>query len=102
MIIKNTKKERKSIRKYVLFAVFGIMALSSVFMTVETATSSVEVTKLREKESELSLEKRNLEGSLTESLSMNDLETKSADMGFSKPTSLVYVSKSQDVVAQLP
>lgn len=79
--------------------VFGVLAVSSIFMTVETATSGVEVSDLRQKEAELSMEKRNLEGTLMQSLSVNDLESKSGEMGFAKPTAMVYVSESQEAVA---
>jgi hypothetical protein len=104
-IIKN--KEKKiytvtNIKKYVLFVVAGILALSSVFMTVETATSGVEISKLRQKENILSMEKRSLEGTLVKSLSVYDLEQNGSQMGYVKPTMMVYVSQSQEAVAKLP
>jgi hypothetical protein len=91
-----------SLRRYVLLAIVGILAVSSVFMTVESATSGVEVSNLRQKENQLILEKRNLEETLVRSLSINDLEDKSSEMGFGQPSTMVYVSGSQETVAQLP
>ena len=90
------------LKKYILIVVAGILAISSIFMTVEGATSGVEVSKLRQKESELSMEKRNLEGTLVKSLSVNGLEQKSAELGYTKPGNMVYVSQSQEAMAKLP
>ena len=91
-----------SIKKYILFAVAGILVISSVFMTVETATSGVEVSNLRQKEVQLSAEKRNLEGNLVQSISMNDLTQKGNEMGYVKPTSMVYVTQTSEAMARLP
>lgn len=73
-----------------------------MFMTVETATSGVEVARLRQKENELALEKRNLEDSLVKSLSMSDLQEKGNEMGYVKPTAMVYVTDSKEAYAKLP
>ena len=103
---KIVKKEKKitesSFTKYLLFVVGGLLAVSSVFMTVETATSGVEVSSLREKEAQLSMEKRNLEATLVESLSVNELGEKSSELGFGKPVTMIYVADSQEVAARLP
>ncbi len=103
------KKDRKinkkhfslNVKRYVLIGVIAILAVSSIFMTVETATSGVEVSDLLVKERELASQKRNLEGTLVTTLSVNGLEGKSTEMGYVKPTVLVYVSESQPV-AKLP
>lgn len=102
IINKEERSVKKGVTKYLLFAVGGLLALSSVFMTVETATSGVEVSNLREKERILSMEKRNLEATLVHSLSVNDLGEKSTEMGFVKPVTMVYVAESLEVAAKLP
>jgi hypothetical protein len=103
ILYKETKKGTShGITKYVLFAVGGVLAISSILMTVETATSGVEVASLREKQSELSMEKRNLENTLVRSLSMSDLEQKGTELGYVKPMNTVYVSGSKEAVAKLP
>lgn len=96
------KSESKNLTKYVLFAVLGVLVVSSVFMTVETATSSVKVSDLREIGNELSLEKRNLESTLAKSLSMSDLEKKGSELGYVKPAGMVYISGNVEAVAKLP
>lgn len=99
---KTKKTEKRSITKYILLSVAGFLAASSIAMTVETASSGVEVAALREEESRLVSEKRNLENSLVKSLSMTDLETKSVELGYAKPADTVYLSGSKENVAQLP
>lgn len=99
---KDIRKRKSGATKYILFIVAGILAVSSIFMTVETTTSSLEVSELRQKQTELSFEKRNLENTLVRSLSLNDLQEKGGEMGFTKPQTLVFVSGEKEAVAKLP
>lgn len=102
-IFNNSQKERRfSAKHLVLFIVGGVLAASSVLMTVVAATSSVEVASLREKEKALLAEKRSMENTLAGSFSVNDLELKSSSMGYSKPSNLVYISGSEEVAINLP
>lgn len=88
--------------RYALFLMGAILAVSSVLMTVETATSSTEVSKLREAETILINEKRSLENTLAQSLSMSDLRQRGNEMGYVEPSNLVYVSGSHETMARLP
>ena len=91
----------KNIRKYVLIGVCVVLAVSSVFMTVETATSGVEVSNLQKEEAMLSNQKRLLEDNLVKTMSITKLETESGELGFVKPGNLVYVTPAESV-AKLP
>jgi hypothetical protein len=95
------KIKNLSFKKYILVGVCGILAISSVFMTIETATSSAEVASLQKEEATLADQKMGLEDNLVKSLSMGELQTQSTEMGFVKPATLVYVAPAQ-AVAQLP
>ena len=104
---KNKNMDRSSgikvgAKRFILFAATGILAGSSIFMTVVAATSSVEVASLRERQKVLAAEKRNMENTLAESLSVSDLEEKSGDMGYTEPINLVYIKSSDTVAANLP
>ena len=90
-----------NIKKYILIGVCAVLAVSSIFMTVETATSGVEVSSLRNKEVILANQKRDLEDSLIKNMSVTGLQQKSGEMGYVKPSVLVYVAPSQQV-AKLP
>jgi hypothetical protein len=70
-------------------------------MTLEAATSGVEVSNLRNQEVALSSQKTYLEDTLVKSLSMSSLQQESSTLGFVKPSTLVYVTPIQPV-AELP
>ena len=91
----------KNIKKYILIGFLGALAVSSVFMTVVTATSGAEVASLQKEESRLADQKRLLENTLVKTLSMNGLQEKSSGLGYEKPSNLVYVTLPE-AVAKLP
>ncbi|MDM7920157.1 MAG: hypothetical protein QUS12_13465 [Methanosarcina sp.] len=104
-LIKGKKEQpvkRGGVGKYALFVAAGVLAVSSVLMTVETAGSGAEVASLRKEQTELSKEQRSLENTLARSLSMNDLEKKGTELGYAKPFEMIYISGSKESVAQLP
>lgn len=90
-----------SIKKYILIGLFGALAASSVIMTVVSATSGAEISKLQKEEAGLTDEKRYLENMLVKTLSMNQLQEKSGSLGFGKPVNLIYVTQPE-AVAKLP
>jgi hypothetical protein len=90
-----------NLKKYILISLFGVLAVSSVFMTVVGATSGAEISKLQKEEAKLTDEKRYLENMLVKTLSMNQLQEKSGSLGFAKPVNLVYVTQPE-AVAKLP
>ena len=90
-----------SFRTYILLGVCAVLAISSIFMTIETATVSMEMAKMEKTESDLMSQKRNLEETLVKTLSMSDLQEKSGEMGFVKVENLVYVTGVSSV-AKLP
>ncbi len=92
---------KNKLKNYLLIGVFCLLAVSSVVMTIETATTGVEIGKIEKAERELSRQKMELEESLVKSLSMGKLQEKSADLGFTKPANLVYITPSE-TVAKLP
>ncbi|MCX6705269.1 MAG: hypothetical protein NT162_02940 [Candidatus Woesebacteria bacterium] len=91
----------KNTKKYILIGFAGILAVSSVLMTVVTATSGAEVSNLQKEEAQLSDKKRYLENALVKTLSMNELQGKSVELGYGKPVNLVYVAPPE-AVAKLP
>lgn len=84
-----------------LIGFLGVLAASSVLMTVVSATSGAEVSKLQKEEAALADHKRFLEDALVRTLSMNQLQEKSGSLGYVKPTNLVYVAPPE-AVAKLP
>jgi len=90
-----------NLKKYILISLFGVLAASSVFMTVVGATSGAEISKLQKEETKLTDEKRYLENMLVKTLSMSQLQEKSGSLGFAKPVNMVYVTLPE-AVAKLP
>jgi cell division protein FtsL len=88
-------------KNIILIIIVGILAVSSIFMTIETATTGVEIAELEKTESKLLTKKRDLEGSLVKTLSATQLQEKSTELGFIKPAELVYVTDLKPV-AKLP
>lgn len=91
----------KNTKNYILLGICGILATTSILLTIQTATSGVEISKIETKEQQLLATKKDLEESLIKTLSMNELQEKSGDLGFTKPSNLVYIS-SNESVAKLP
>jgi hypothetical protein len=88
-------------KNYILIGICGILALSSILITVETATSGMEMSRLETKEAELIDQKRSFEASLVKSLSNAELQEKAESLGFVKPIDLVYITQESSV-AKLP
>jgi hypothetical protein len=95
------KLNLKSSKVYVLGGICAILAVFSIFLTIEAATSGAEIAELQKKEAQLLTQRQDLQESLVESLSVNSLQEKSIQMGFTKVGNLVYVSSSVPV-ASLP
>lgn len=78
-----------------------MMVISSVVMTVVSASSSAEVSNLQKTEAKLSDDKRVLENTLVKTLSMSELQEKGNELGYGAPENLVYVTQPE-AVAKLP
>jgi hypothetical protein len=91
----------KNLKKYILISFLAALAVSSVAMTVVTASSGAEVSNLQKEEVILSDQKRYLEDTLVKTLSMDQLQEESGSLGYVKPVNLVYVAPPE-AVAKLP
>jgi len=92
----------KSLKMYVLGGLCGILAVFSIFMTIETATSGAEIASFQKKEALLMGQQQDLQENLVENLSVSSLREKSVEMGFTKVSSLVYVANAEDVSGGVP
>jgi len=88
-------------RNYILIGICGVLAIASVIMTIEVSASGAQIAGLQKKETELSAQKRVLEGELTKTSSMSELSAKSIELGFTKPVDIVYLSQGLPV-ANIP
>lgn len=82
----------KNVKHQVLLVVCGILAICTIVLTVNTATSGVEMSKLETKEQSLMDQRRALQENLVKSISSRELEEKSTSLGFVKPSNVFYIS----------
>lgn len=105
--INNLKtKSFKTFRNYILIGVCAVLAISSIFITIETATVGAEMAKIEKTQNLLSSQKRDLEETLVRTLSITELQQKGTELGFLKAVDLVYVANAENLsvapVAKLP
>jgi hypothetical protein len=91
----------KNFRIHILGVVCGLLAIVSIFMTIESATSGAEVANIQKQEIALLDQKEELQNTLVQNLSTNSLQDKGNQLGFTKVDNLVYVSGGE-TVARLP
>lgn len=95
--IKTTKK-----RRFMPFwVIVGIFLVATVFFTIETATKGAELTRLTLEEKNLLEENRSLSSRLVQVSSLTNLEERAENMGFTKPTKVIYVLEEIQV-AKVP
>lgn len=91
----------KSLKGYLLSGVCAVLAVLSIFMTIESATSGTEVSEIQKQQAQLMSQQQDLQEELVANLSVNSLQGKSSELGFTKISNLVYVAESVPV-ARLP
>ena len=91
----------KNNRNYILLAICGILAIINVVMTIDGSTTGLSISNLQKTEKELTDQKRVLQDELVKTLSVGELQEKSAELGFVKPVDMVYLSQTAPV-AKLP
>ena len=87
------------IKKYLFIGLIALFAVTSVFYTIEAVTSGVEVASLEKTNDGLIKQKTALEDSFVKTLSLNSLQEKSVELGFTKPANTIYVAGGEPVTA---
>lgn len=102
-MVKNTTKVNliSKYKNYILLGMCAMLAILSVIMTIEVSATGAQIAGLQKKEAELSAQKRVLEGQLVKTSSINELQSKSIELGFIKPAQMVYLSPGA-AVANIP
>jgi len=89
-------------KNIILIGTVVVLAVSSIFLTIETATTGVEISRLEKTGSTLTDQKQVLDGSLVKTLSIAQLQEKGVELGFVKPENLIYVAEVVPVAVKLP
>jgi hypothetical protein len=99
-------KSFKTLRNYILIGICAVLAISSILITIETATVGLEMAKIEKTQNLLSNQKRDLQETLVRTLSITELQQKGIELGFLKAMDLVYVANAENLsaapVANLP
>jgi hypothetical protein len=107
MIAKHKPKGKKS------FVIFGteipsflaaflfVLFISTVFFAIETTVLGGRLAKLEIERSELAAKNTELSNQLVKSTSLNSIQEKTGDLGYTKPEQIIYITQ-EDVVARLP
>ncbi len=96
----NTRKRIKrftNLKAYGLWVVVGILLVSSVILTIDTATSGAEIAKLEKIQAALLLENSTLTDLLVKSSSLNTVDGKAKELGFTQPDKIIYLSPKEAV-----
>jgi len=101
--IHSVNKDSKNRSKKWLFIVWPALAVFvvlKVFITIKTVSSEAELSYLEKEIEDLQKVNFSLEDDLANASSLTEIENKKEELGFVKPTSVVYLS-SEETVAQV-
>jgi hypothetical protein len=94
-------KEFFPLKSLLLFGGLAVLTAGFVYLTVETATSGAVLSDLERKETLLTEENRELSETIAKASSLNILETKTTELGYNKPSNILYITGKEEV-AKLP
>lgn len=97
--MKRNKYKVKSKKTYLSWVILGLFVSVTIFFTIITATSGAQWKELESAKEELLNENRNLESELVSLSSLKNVEAKASELGFSKPSNVIYIT-NVDIVAK--
>jgi hypothetical protein len=84
-----------------LIPILIIFVIATVFFAIEASTLGAHLAKLESEETMLIKEKQEYSNQLVNSSSLSGMGEKAEQLGFKKPSNVIYISE-KDVVAKLP
>ncbi len=101
----NQTSERKTTTSFnipmVLFPILAIFVIATVFFAIEASTLGAHLAKLENEEVILIKEQQEYSNQLINSSSLSGMGEKAEQLGFSKPSEVIYISE-KEAVAKLP
>ena len=101
----NQTSERKTTTSFnipmVLFPILVIFVIATVFFAIEASTLGAHLAKLENEEVILIKEQQEYSNQLINSSSLSGMGEKAEQLGFSKPSEVIYISE-KEAVAKLP
>ena len=84
-----------------LFPILAIFVIATVFFAIEASTLGAHLAKLENEEVMLIKEKQEYSNQLINSSSLSGMGEKAEELGFKKPSNVIYISE-KEAVAKLP
>lgn len=84
-----------------LFPILAIFVIATVFFAIEASTLGAHLAKLENEESMLIKEKQEYSNQLINSSSLSGMGENAEQLGFKKPSDIIYISE-KEAVAKLP
>lgn len=84
-----------------LFPILAIFVIATVFFAIEASTLGAHLAKLENEEVILIQEKQEYSNQLINSSSLSGMGEKAEQLGFKKPSNVIYISE-KEAVAKLP
>ena len=94
-------KQHSPLKSILLLSGLAALVAGFIYLTVETATSGAVLSDLERREALLTEENRELGETIAKASSLNSLETKTLELGFNKPSNILYITGKEEV-ARLP
>lgn len=93
-------KKNKKIQ-FVLLPILTLFVVAIVFFTIEMSTLGAQLVELENEEAKLIKERQEFSVQLIDASSLSEIGEKAEDLGFKKPSSIIYISE-KEAVAKLP
>lgn len=98
----NTKNRISSHKKvlYTLLLIVSVFVVAGVFMMIDASTKGTKLVQLEKELEKLTLENKSLNQLLVSSTSLGDLSEKTEELGFTKPSTTLYISQEEVVASR--
>ena len=83
------------------WVIFGILAVSFIFFTIQTSTSGATLSRLEEDKGSILEENQVMRSKFIYLSSLKNLEEQAEKLGFVKPQKIIYISEDE-IVAKIP
>ncbi len=92
----------KTNKKFIFWSTASLFIAVYILLTLQTVTSGSKYIALEKEEANLDKQNRELATRIMQSTSLLQLEEKSEQLGFSKPSETLYIVGKMETVADLP
>lgn len=95
--MKRNSYKVKSKKTYLSWVIVGLFISVTIFFTIITSASGAQWKQLESAKEKLLNENRNLESELVSLSSLKNVEEEASELGFSKPSNVLYITNVFDV-----